>query len=317
MTFRVDVDDEEVEIHDPRRHPVLREFVQGYAEVRSKGRPVEYHRNEVGRIHLRTTWDPPPAIDDVGRAAGFGDGVRHCCLMRSPGLVVEYRPGPKLSDEKVWYTGVFQAVDAYDDTFANAEPPTHDAWQPDQLEGRARGIVRTAIRKIDEALDAQARPQVFDGGSAENAGGLAGFSRRLGALLAPVAGKGAAPAAGGSGGPSRRSRVKMDGDPTWTSHDGRPVLAQRFTVDAGGSLTVQADCTVRVWGSSSGETQGPAGAKGPELIGWRAPDGTVQPPGRLALRSIDGGHWAALVSSPEDTVTRIRVREATAEEDGG
>jgi hypothetical protein len=113
MTFSVRVGSELLEIHDPRRHPVLREFVQAYEDVTVAGDSVQYKGQPVGRIRLRTTYDPPPAIDEVGREAGFGDGVHHCCLMRTPGLVVEYRAGPKMPDERVWYAGVFRALDAF------------------------------------------------------------------------------------------------------------------------------------------------------------------------------------------------------------
>jgi hypothetical protein len=109
----------------------------------------------------------------------------------------------------------------------------------------------------------------------------------------------------------------MTGDPVWTRYKDRPTLIQRFTVDAGGPLTVQADCSVRLWGSGGAESERPTGAETPELIAWRGPDGVTYPAGRLGLKSSDAGEWEALLSSPPDTVTRVRIREATAEDDGG
>jgi hypothetical protein len=319
MTFSIVRDGDPVELIDPRAHPVLREFVAALEELDSSGETITYGSGAVpiGKIRLRTTFAPPPVVDEVGRAAGLGDGVRHCCLLRMPELVVEYRQGPPLPDERIWYAGIFKTEPELDETFAKAEPPTHDAWSPDELDDRERSIVRTTLRKIDDALRRHASPVSGDDAGRGSADGLAAVSRFLGSLLAPAPGQGAGVRDKNGGDRSRRkSRVKMVGPPRWDSHEGMDVVVQAFDVEPGrGPLTVDAETSVRVWGGGGREAAPPLGAPAPTLVAWRGPGDTLFPPGRLAVQSGEAGHWEAIVSVPRDTMTRIRIHEANA--DGG
>lgn len=322
MTFSVARDGEVLELEDPRRHPVLREFVAALEELDGSGETITYGSGAmpVGKIRLRTTFAPPPVVDEVGRAAGLGDGVHHCCLLRIPELVVEYRPGPPLPDERIWYAGVFKTFPELDETFAKAEPPTHDSWSPEDLDDRERSIVRTTLRKIDDALKRHATPTRPDEVGHDEAGGLAAVSRFLGSLLAPAPGQGAGSrdSNGSGGGSRRRSRVKMIGAPRWDSHEGADVVVQEFDIEPGGStVTVEADTSVRVWGGSGREAAPPVGAPAPSLVAWRAPDGTLHPAGRVAVGGNEGGRWQAIVSVPRDTMTRIRIREASSDDRDG
>ena len=317
MTFRVALDGESLELADPRDHPVLHEFVAAYQEISESGDTISYGSGAtpIGRIRLRTTFAPPPVVDEVGRAAGLGDGVHHCCLLRTPELVVEYRPGPPLPDERIWYAGVFKTFLEFDEPFAKAEPPTHDAWSPEDLDDRERSIVRTTLRKIDDALRRHAAPTPTDDAGRDNADGLAAVSGLLGSLLAPAPGQGAGPRdKSGTGRNAGRSRVKTISPPRWDSHEGADVVVQEFEVDpGGGTVTVGAETSVRVWGGGGKEAAPPLGASAPSLVAWRAPDGTLYPAGRLAVRSDEGGRWQAIVSVPRDTMTRIRIHEARAD----
>lgn len=319
MTFTVARDGEPVELADPRIHPALREFVAALEELDDSGETITYGSGAIpiGKIRLRTIFAPPPVVDEVGKAAGLGNGIRHCCLLRTPELVVEYRPGPPLPDERIWYAGVFKTFVDQDEIFANAEPPTHDAWSPEDLDDRERSTVRTTLRKIDEALRRQAAPSSDDAGHG-NADGLAAMSRFLGSLIAPVPGEGAGPSGDGSGGSGSRSRVRMIGSPRWDKYDGDDVVIQEFEVEPKGrTVTVEADTTVRVWGGGGKETVPPVGAPAPCLLAWRGPDGTLQQSSRLAIGSDEGGRWEAIVSVPRDTMTRIRVHEAKADNGRG
>jgi hypothetical protein len=311
MQFRVTDHGEEVRIQDPEEHPVIREFVHALRGL-GQGERVTYgaQRMPVGRIRLRTTFAPPPVIDEVGLSAGIDGAVHHCCLLRAPELVVEYRPGPRLPNENLWYAGVFRADDEQDAVFARAEPPTHDAWEPASLDGAERSLVRTTLRKVDEALRQHAAPRPSEGSSG-GGDGLAGMSRLLGHLIAPAPGQGAGRGVGrGARGGRRTQAVKMLDSPRWERVDGTDVLIQAFEVSAGRGVTVDADVSVRLWGGGGAEGDPPLGAELPRLIAWRSPDGSVHPPGRLAVRGDEAGRWEAVVSVPADTATSIRVRVA-------
>jgi hypothetical protein len=312
MAFSVTHNGQPVSIADPAEHPALRQFVRALATVDRGGTAITYGASAtpIGRLSLHTTFDPPPQIDEVGAAAGLGSGIHHCCLLRVPELVVEYRPGPPMPDERIWYAGVFRVLPEQDRIFADAEPPTHDAWSPEDLNDHDRSIVRTTLRKIDGELKRHAAPSATEGAAEGASGGLAGVSRYLGSLLAPAAGQAAGSRNGTRSGTGSPSVIRMLGAPYWESHDSGDVLIQEFEVEAGRAITIDAEVSVRVWGGGGRETEPPLGAAYPALIGWRAPDGTVHGAGRITIASEEHGRWHAIVSTPQDTATRIRVHEA-------
>lgn len=316
MRFAVRQDGHHVTLGAPSAHPLIREFAGALLDLDHHGTQVRYKGRDVGKILLRTHFSPPPVIDEVGHEAGLGDGVRHCCLMRSPELVVEYRAGPPQPDQRVWYAGVFKVGDAFDAAFAEAEPPTHDGWIAAQLKQPERNLVQLVVTKIDKELREHAAPKAVDEPLSTQSAGFAAMSQMLGQLLAPAAGYAAGPTVGSTARPGGAKKCVTNlGDPTWALLDGEPVLVQRFKVDAKRAVTIDATVSVRLWGAGS-ESEAPVGATVPELLGWRAPDGTLHGGGRLALQPHEGGEWEALVRSPYDTATRIMVREAKESIDG-
>jgi hypothetical protein len=312
MSFRVSVDGVATDVPDPSTHPVLSEFVHAFREL-EQGQTISYGVGAmpVGRLRLRTTFTPPPDVDRIGAAAGVGPTLHHCCLLRGPELVVEYRPGPPLPIEHVWYVGVFKTLDDLDETFARAEPPTHDAWSPDYLDDRERSIVRVTLRKIDDAMRLHAAPRP---GATPSAGGegLAAFSRVLGNLVAGAPGQAAGPGGGQppAGGSKKRARIVLDGDPKWGDFEGRPILIQAFRIEASRPTTIDVQASVKLWGGGGNESDPPLGGSAPVPVGWRGPEGQLHGPGAIAIQPHESGDWVALVDAPTDTVTQIRIREA-------
>lgn len=308
MAFNVAYNGISHEVPTPEDHPIISRFADCLTDLRAHGENVLHNRSLVGRILLRAVYAPQPVIDDVGRDAGLEDAVCHCCLLRTPELVVEYRKGPPLTVQSAWYAGVFKVNEGFDDVFALSEPPTHDAWSPQQLEGPGRNVVRGTMRKIDELLRAKAAP-VFVDQTAESGEGFAGMSGFLGRLLAPAPGGGAgtkAPKVGGGGGSA--AKVRLKGAARWDEYEGRDVLIQSF--EATTSVTVEAETSVQVWGGGSREVEPPLGATVPVLVGWRDAAGRIFPPGPLAVDSREGKQWEAIIVAPPDAVIRIRIREA-------
>ena len=90
---------------------------------------------------------PPPASPFTSSAA------HHVALLRGPELVIDYLSGPAAPDPAIEWVGVFRAADEFDGIFARAEPPTHDAWNPDTVDDRVeKNILRKVLRDIQRAV---------------------------------------------------------------------------------------------------------------------------------------------------------------------
>src|SRR5262249_21224363 len=108
---------------------------------------------KLGNLGLEKRFVSPFAETPAGMAAGIGNTVHHVCLMRTAELVVTYHAGPKPPAEYVSYAGVFRADAALDSSFAASEPPTHDAWHWQSLEGRQKTFVKTTFTRIKERVE--------------------------------------------------------------------------------------------------------------------------------------------------------------------
>lgn len=124
----------------------------------------------------------------------FPDPSRHIALMRPVELVVKYLEGTALPDARLEWAGVFIVDDSeeVERAFADAEPPAHDDWIPDNLpKGNARTFVSVGMRELKRKAAefgpaAAGRPgQISDGPP------LARVAARLGAALEGVIGDGA------------------------------------------------------------------------------------------------------------------------------
>lgn len=104
------------------------------------------------RAHVDDGYDPDD--DDSPRpACPFPSAAHHIALLRSPELVIDYLEGPPAPDPSVEWVGVFRAADEYDSIFAAAEPPTHDAWNPDTVDDRqTKNILRRVLRDIQKVV---------------------------------------------------------------------------------------------------------------------------------------------------------------------
>jgi hypothetical protein len=82
----------------------------------------------------------------------------HLALMRPAELIVRYLTGPQLPSDMVEYGGVFICDEGVESAFADAEPPAHDDWVAENLEGAARTYVRVALRRLHASLEVYANP---------------------------------------------------------------------------------------------------------------------------------------------------------------
>lgn len=91
----------------------------------------------------------------------------HIALMRCTELIIKYFEGPLNTDGN--YSGVFitSRINEVDKSFAESEPPTHDNWSIEQLNGKDKKIVTHAFnqikRKIHEMIDVESQSQENSG----------------------------------------------------------------------------------------------------------------------------------------------------------
>lgn len=155
MRFSVTCDGVDHPVPDPRETRPLHLFVSAYEAMSGpEGKTLECYRpkKRLGRFGLIKRIAPAVEDTDASRMVNIESMVHHVCLMRPAELVVTYRSGPKPPSVHQHYAGVFRADVDLDEVYAKAEPPTHDAWNPQSLEVPESTYVNTTFRRIDEEL---------------------------------------------------------------------------------------------------------------------------------------------------------------------
>lgn len=156
MRFTVTCDGVPHPVPDPRETRPLNLFVAAHeAMTSSNGRDLHCMRptRHLGRLGLVKRIMPPLEPTRASSMLDIDGLVHHVCLMRPAELVVTYYAGPKPPSANQGYAGVFRADTSMDEIYAQAEPPTHDAWHPHSLEKPGSTFVRATFRRIDESLD--------------------------------------------------------------------------------------------------------------------------------------------------------------------
>ncbi|MEY9848358.1 hypothetical protein ABH940_005460 [Streptacidiphilus sp. BW17] len=156
MRFSVSCDGIEHPVPDPRTTPGLKLFVAAYEDmIGPDARRLDCHRpkKHLGRLGLVKRIMPPLEPTLAARMVGIDRLLHHVCLMRPAELVVTYWPGVRPPSENLGYAGVFRADTAMDDVYAQAEPPTHDAWHHQPLDHPDSTFVRTTFTRLAESVD--------------------------------------------------------------------------------------------------------------------------------------------------------------------
>ena len=221
---RVEVNGVPLPIPSPEEFPPLDLFSKAMRAVRtgagndvrriSSQRPAKILGALAIERGLRTARRPL-----VEEGSLFPASARHIALMRPVELVVKYLEGAALPDERLEWAGVFvtSREEEVERAFADAEPPAHDDWVPNNFpRGNAKRYVNIALRRLREVasemgLAATGRPK-----SSESGPPLARLAGRLGAALEDVGGDGAGAkriVGGGSGtrrAPARATRPTFE-----------------------------------------------------------------------------------------------------------
>ncbi|WP_427167075.1 hypothetical protein ACQF4J_28045 [Streptomyces sp. C1-1] len=155
MRFTVTCDGVEHSVPDPRETRPLNLFVAAYESMTGPD-GSELHclkpKRYLGRLGLVKRIMPPLEPTRASLLLDIEDVVHHVCLMRPAELVVTYHAGPKPPSVNQGYAGVFRADEAMDETYAKAEPPTHDAWNPQSLLRPESTFVQVTFRRIQDEL---------------------------------------------------------------------------------------------------------------------------------------------------------------------
>lgn len=213
MSFGISWNDEKIPVPVPEDRPPLQAFVKALRAITTEQPPEEQppglQRNLIARkrpktevgdlatlpvvVQLRAEVDDgsDPENDDSPRPASpFADqSCHHVALLRTPELVVDYVSGAPSPEGGIEWAGVFRVREAHDNTFALAEPPTHDSWQPSLLPDRTdRSIVSKALSDIQMIVAARwgsSKPEIPTSVSSTSV-----VADALGYILGPVAAQG-------------------------------------------------------------------------------------------------------------------------------
>ncbi|MGW6095165.1 hypothetical protein ACWFRK_12495 [Streptomyces sp. NPDC055157] len=250
MRFSVTCDGVEYPVPDPRELRPLNMFVAAFEKMTGPdgsklncNRPKRY----LGRLGLEKRIMPPLEPSRASRMVDIEELVHHVCLMRPAELVVTYRPGPKPPSMNQGYAGVFRADETMDEIYAKAEPPTHDAWNPQSLERPESTFVQTTFRRIAEALEnllllgGVARPgasNVALGAASSLFSGLVGGAWGIGGATAY--------SKPGSTATRRKSKADKEEGGTTSSGTGRPSpTTTSFSTEGAAASGTGAHDTVR------------------------------------------------------------------------
>lgn len=171
MQFSVTYEGKDIPIPDPSTHPPLNGFVAAMRLLQENQQDAQDYmwqvttlasqrpKQRLGKLTLlrflredRANPDQTQADDTPGTAFPITRTSQHIALMRNTGLIVKYLEGPNLPGSRFEYGGVFIAERAIDSAFAQAEPPTHDDWNPQTINDRQeKTYVNVALRDIKKA----------------------------------------------------------------------------------------------------------------------------------------------------------------------
>lgn len=336
IRFEASWNGHELDIPSPEAFPPLDLYVAAYkaakafaGEVSSgdlRVRPVTYYTQRVatlaarrgpfrprGRVGGAVVSYPRP----VSGPPDFSTPSHHVALMRGPELVVRYVPSAELPSDVMEYGGVLIASDDHDRYFADAEPPAHDDWVIDNLDGgSAKGIVRAALnaaRDVGKSMLGE-QPGPTSQGTSTPTGD---FSNYMGAALLGERGDGPGdddrPGGGGGGVPGARI---TPGEPEYDEHDGVPVVVLPFVIHhKRGSIGSLVSCVAAVvLEDGSFESDLPVGAATPMVVGWRDPRGEFIPGDIVQIDAdIEGDAWAVIASVSEDFMTGLDITAAPLE----
>lgn len=220
MYFGVEENGVPIPLPGALEHPIYKYFAWALSSARERNLasgaiPVQLVKPKATTGHLACF--PAEAVqtecsdDTADERAMFAEGPRHVACMRDTELVVTYKAYPSVrKDGEPWAAVFLVAPDPeFGAAFAEAEPPSHDDWAPEQIEDKTqKSLVKQTLKRIGDILRQRFSPMLPVVGEAKQpplARAADAFSQRYltggGTAAAPSGGTGG----GGTGTPSEAS----------------------------------------------------------------------------------------------------------------
>ena len=236
---------------------------------------------------------------------------RHVARMRQAELVVDYLPVTAMPTSEVGYVGTFRSSAYADDSFAKAEPATHDNWSIAGLTGNDLGIVRGAKGFIESEADSLVAAR--SGAKSRLVQGLGRVSTELGGFLSPLPSESSSTKKSRSSSRNRgfgnRSSVIDNGQSPLAVEDGQPIVKHSLELKE----PIESDTHVKVNafvllvnGRREHPDASPAGSAQPKFLGWFS-EGAITPiqtGEMLSLKNLKPGIYTARFKPVPDAAVK-------------
>ncbi|MER6827571.1 hypothetical protein ABT352_16440 [Streptosporangium sp. NPDC000563] len=306
---QVTADGVNVPVPRPEEEPAIRPFVDAYRALDDAPTIIRRKRpaTVLGRLAIRTGIAPIHTTV-ASLAAPFTGSAHHCARMREPRLIVDYLEGPRSTNAVVHYGAVFLADHEHDQVFADAEPPTHDAWVPDKLTGNAASIIRRAevelLTELATYVERQNGMSLSDGTQPP----LGALSSRLAGLIPTASGPGADASGGtfrpGGGGSSAAARITSA--PRMVRLNGASRIVAGFQVHpTSRPVTVQVVTSVAL--DVGNESEPPIGADSPVVLELCDKGDRIIPGDTVTVGPADSRDWTVVIRPASGAAARVRL----------
>lgn len=233
---------------------------------------------------------------------------KHLCLMRHDAeLVVRYREGRASAQKEYGWAAVFKPVAAFDDAFADAEPPSHDDWLPQSVKDpKHKSPVNISLNQTKKKLDEWASPRLRFGSKTDEKIGAAALAEALGGLMGGSSGGTPVNEAGGRNRratPPKKRHVKIQ-SATQSPHRTEGFVEWSVVVRAEAAAPIHVKVRPAI-----------ATAAGPEhnphlcqVEGWYASDGREISNGDVAQLG-PGEDFTILIKAPVGLALDVKLQE--------
>ncbi|TJZ84870.1 hypothetical protein [Paracoccus hibiscisoli] len=238
LKVSIDVGGRLINVPPPEEFPPLDLYCQALTIAREgKGEIIRSQRPKavLGSLGMargmRAQRDP--RIDR--RSSPLSQQASHIALMRPVELVVRYLEGNAFPDSRYEWAGVFICSEdpEIEAAFAEAEPPAHDDWVPNNLpKGNRKTFVNVGLRELARHASSYVQPKEGIVGTATKAPSIAETAALLGKHLDMTLSKGPGRATSAPGSRGGRKKGITISPPRFTGLDfseGRRIA--RFEAD--------------------------------------------------------------------------------------